>query len=140
VLIGGCPSSSFPWCQNHPPLEVVGHSGWLFMFSKGRSDGGTSRGLQCSMRGNNGVFGRAARPPQDLAPAASMIEDASHDVGSLWKLPRWGLDAMRVDGLRGGGRQAHLSALVSKRVLAIPSGCSVWFVAWRLLSVVCVLY
>jgi hypothetical protein len=85
VLVGGCPSSSFPWCHNHPPLEVVGHSGWSFMSNKGRSSGGpsggTSRGVQSSTCGIGGFFGRAVRPPQALASVASMVEDASPDIG-----------------------------------------------------------
>jgi hypothetical protein len=77
VLVGGCPSSSFPWRHNHPPLEVAGHSGRSFRSNKGRSGGcpggGMSHDVQGSVRGIGGFFDRAARPPQALALMASMV-------------------------------------------------------------------
>jgi hypothetical protein len=51
------------------------------------------------------------RHPWASALAVSMVGDVSPDIDRHLKPPWVGHDAVHVGGLRGGGRQAHLTTL-----------------------------
>jgi hypothetical protein len=67
------------------------------------------------------------RPLQTLMSTTSMMGDASLDEGRHWKPPPKGQSAVRVDDLRGGGRETCRAALLASpsRVPMRLNGCGI---------------